>query len=110
MYYSETLRLSYSSCRGSRNGTDLLMFDSYVTGKLKGFFSQYEQFNDSNVSVSVRAGYYDLTITVRSDLNKGDSWCNNKLREAMEYVREIVIDSCRPGSDQLEITIDLYVD
>ena len=108
MYYREISRLNYSECRGSRNGTDLLMFDSYIMGKLKGFFSKYEQYNDSNVSVSIRAGYYDLTITVSSDLDKGDSWCSWKLLEAMNYVRGIVIDSCRSNSDQLEITIELY--
>ncbi len=107
MYYRENLTLNYSACRGTRNGTDLMMFDSHTMGKLKGLFSKYEQYNDSNVSISISAGYYDLRISVSSNLDKGDSWCNNKLREAMDYVKDIVINGCRSNSGQLEITIEL---
>ena len=108
MYYREFTSMSRRSCRGFRNGPDLIIFGSYEIGKIKGFFSQYERYNDSDVLVSVRPSYYDLTITVTSDLDKGDSWCNYKLREAMDYVKDLITDCCRADSTPLEITIKLY--
>ncbi|MBQ8409948.1 MAG: hypothetical protein IJY39_13895 [Clostridia bacterium] len=108
MFYNECSRFDRRACTGSRNGPDSLMFNSYDIGKLKGMFSNNEQYNDSAVSVSVKAGYYDLTVTVSSDLDKQDSWCRWKLLEAMDYVKEIVIQNCRSDSTPLEITIELY--
>ena len=108
MYYRETTTLNYSECRGSRNGPDMMMFSSHEIGQIKAFFSQYERYNDSDVSVSISPGYYDLTITVyNSSLNKGDSWCSYAINKALSFVRSHVISSCRSSSDRLTITIEL---
>lgn len=108
MYYRETLTLNYSECRGSRNGPDYMMFSSHEIGLIKAFFSEFQRYNDSDVSVSVSPGYYNLTITVHnSHLNKGDSWCYGAINDALSYVKNYIVSSCRPSTDILEITIEL---
>ena len=108
-YYTESISLNYSECSGySIGGPSYMTFGSYEIGKLKGFFSQYEKFDDSEVSVSIRPGFYDLTITVNSNLTRGDSWCSSVLNDAMNYVKNHVINSCQQGSGRLNITIELY--
>ena len=85
-----------------------MMFSSHEIANLKAFFSNYEQYNDSNVSVSVSASSYGIDITVHSNLSKGDSWCTGKIRNALDYVCRVVIESCRSSNGSLPITIELY--
>lgn len=106
--YRESLTMSRRECSGFRSAPDSLMFSSHEIGTLKGYFSNYERYNDSDVSVSIYPGYGELEITVHSNLNKGDSWCQWKLTEALEYVKHHVIQSCSANGDRLIITIELY--
>ncbi len=107
MYYREFITLSYKECRGSRNGPDNMMFSSHEIGKIKGIFSNYQRYNDSDVSVSVRAGYYDVEVSVRSRLDKGDYWCRSAVNEALSLVRSIIVENCRADSGSVTITVEL---
>ena len=108
MYYRDFYRLDRRNCKGSRSYPDLMMFSSYDTGKLQGFFSNYERYNDSDVSVSYRPRPYDIDITIHTNLDRGDSWCHYKMMEAMEYVKNIVIENCAYSQDAIEITLEVY--
>ena len=108
MHYRESTSIDRSSWRGYTDGPGHMLFGSHEIGQIKAFFSNFERYNDSDVSVSVNPGYYDVSITVHSNLNKGDGWCRGKLYDALRFVADHIARNCRQGSGSLSITIELY--
>lgn len=108
MYYRESTTINRSNCRGYRSNPDMMMFSSHEIGNLKAFFSNYEQYNDSNVSISISANSYSIDITVNTNLSKSDSWCRGKINDALNYVCRLVIESCSSCNDSLPITLELH--
>jgi hypothetical protein len=85
-----------------------MMFSSHDIGQLKAFFSQTEWYNDSDVSVSIRANNYGVDIEVNCCLDKTDSWIRSKLYDAMNFVKGVVASNCSSSSESLPITINVY--
>ena len=108
MYYSESYTLDRRSCSGYRSSPDSMMFSSHDIGQLKAFFSQTEWYNDSNVSVSIRANNYGVDIEINCCLDKTDSWIRSKLYDAMNFVKGVVASNCSSSSESLPITINVY--
>jgi hypothetical protein len=87
-----------------------MIFSSHEIGQIKAFFSEYQRYNDSDVSVSISPGYYDFSITVNAKVNKGDYWCRASVNDALRFIADHIAHRCRRESGTLPITLELYTD